>query len=74
MIEYDDNSDMSSSLDIVSWKDEKAMVATLIAKNLGQLPTEDEIPPGAILNEEEKGAGAGPHHRHVFKKTEEYFY
>ena len=56
----------TSSVDVIATKDERALVDNLVAKNLGEVQTDDDIP------DEEEGK-VKSQRRHVFKNPRDFF-
>ena len=75
-LQYEDRSENSSernsSIDVIAANDERAIVDNLVAKNLGRVPMDDDIPLAAGINdaEEDEERGSPLFHR-VFKETYE---
>jgi hypothetical protein len=74
--EYAEGSERSS-IDVFAFRDETTTVNNLVAKNLGHVATEDDIP-AATATEHDKGGGEGDDEedqklRHVFRSPREDF-
>jgi hypothetical protein len=70
--EYDEASERSS-IDVFAFRDETTVVNNLVAKNLGHVATEDDIPASTLIEYSNDGEVPQQQLRHVFKAPRKYF-